>query len=38
MGEGASAGWIPSGDPADPNDTGESEKRFFTFLSLRFYF
>ena len=26
MGEGASAGWIPSGEPADPRDTGESEK------------
>ncbi|KAI4492137.1 hypothetical protein M0802_010034 [Mischocyttarus mexicanus] len=26
MGEDTSAGWIPSGEPADPRDTGESEK------------
>lgn len=25
MGEGASVGGIPRGDPADPNDTGESK-------------
>lgn len=34
MGEGASVGAIPSGEPADPRDTGESEKRvvFPTFI------
>lgn len=34
MGEGASDAWIPDGEPADPNDTGESGKQFHRFFSF----
>lgn len=38
IGEGTSACWIPSGEPADPKDTGESEKTSCTLLLETFSF